>query len=93
MKIDKRPSVVIKLDFPFEFDGVLVSEVEMRRPKVRDSLRASKGKTDFDRSLELFANLIERPIELIGEFDEVDLEKLGVQYQAFTGRQDTTQES
>lgn len=88
---DMRATAPIKLDFPFDFDGERVSELTMRRPKVRDSLKASKVTGgDAERGLALISDLIERPVELLHEMDETDLEKLQEQYAAFTGRQDIT---
>lgn len=84
---DLRPSADIKLDVPFEFDGETISSITMRRPKVRDKLRAKDAKGDeMDKGLALISNLVERPIEFLMEIDEVDLDKLETQYMAFTGR-------
>lgn len=90
---DMRTEAEIKLAFPIDFDGEHITSLTIRRPKVRDNTkaRAVKG-DDMDRGLALIANLIERPVELMQELDEVDLESLNAQYMAFTGRQNTTPE-
>ncbi len=86
-EIDRRLSVDIPLDFPVDFDGERVEKLTMRRPKVRDSFKASRLKgDDFERGLTLMADLCERPKELLLELDEIDLEKLQAQYGSFTGR-------
>lgn len=93
-EIDKRETVTIKLDFPFEFDGHRYSDVTMRRPKLRDKLAAKKVKGDEeDRALAMMASLVELPTEVLAEFDEVDVEKVGAQYAAFTGRTPETDAS
>lgn len=92
--IDMRESAEIKLKFPFEFDGEKVTSLTMRRPKVRDKLRAKNVKGDeMDKGMALIANLIERPIEMLEEIDEVDLEAVQAQYLAFTGRTPETDAS
>lgn len=89
-KIDTRTEVEIKLDFPFDFDGATVDSLTMRRPKVRDSLKAKKAKgDDMERGLALIADLCDVPPEVLLELDEVDLEKVQGQYLAFTGRSAT----
>lgn len=86
-EIDLRPEVAIDLQFPVEFDGAQVTSLTMRRPKVRDSFKAQRGKgTDFERGLALIADLCEVKQELLMELDEIDLEKLQAQYLDFTGK-------
>jgi hypothetical protein len=84
---DLRESVDIKLKFPIEFDGEKIDTLTLRRAKVRDKLKAKNVKGDeMDKGLALIANLVERPVELLHELDDVDLEQLQTQYLAFTGR-------
>jgi hypothetical protein len=86
-EVDTRESADIVLDFPFDFDGENVTSITMRRPKVRDKLRAKNTKGDeMDKGMALISNLVERPLEFLMEIDEVDLDKLEAQYMAFTGR-------
>lgn len=88
---DMRTSATIGLDFPFTFDGERVEALTMRRPKVRDGLKADKAKGgDMEKGLALIGDLVERPVELLMELDEIDLEKVQAQYLAFTGRQEMT---
>lgn len=86
-EFDAALTAEIKLAFPVDFDGEKITSLTMRRPKVRDKLKAKKVKgDDEDRALALMADLVEQPIEMIGELDEVDIAKLGEQYASFTGR-------
>lgn len=91
-EIDKRASVEIKLDFPIEIDGREISSVTMRRPKVRDSMKADKVKGGaFEKGLTLLSDLCDMAPEELEELDELDLEKLQAQYAAFTGRAATAE--
>lgn len=86
-EIDKRLEAEITLDFPFDFDDERITALTMRRPKMKDKLKAQRGKGDeAGRALGMIAALVERPVEIIEELDEVDFEKLQDQYLAFTGR-------
>lgn len=84
---DLRESVEIELKFPIEFDGEKITSLTMRRAKVRDKLKAKNVKGDeMDKVLALIANLVERPVDVLAELDDLDLEQLQTQYLAFTGR-------
>lgn len=84
---DMRESADITLKFPIEVDGEKITVLTMRRAKVRDKLKAKNTKgDDMDKGLALMANLIERPVEVLHELDDLDLEQLQEQYMAFTGR-------
>lgn len=63
--------VKIKLAVPIEVDGVKVTELSMRRPKVRDRLAVEyKGaKSDFEKEILMIANLVGVPREAIEEID------------------------
>jgi hypothetical protein len=93
-KFDPALTATITLSFPVDFDGEKINSLTMRRPKVRDKLKAKKVKgDDEDRALALMADLVEQPLEMLGELDEVDIAKLGEQYAAFTGRTPETDAS
>lgn len=63
----------ITLKFPFDFGGVTVTELSLRRPKVRDIRAMEKGKgSDSDRSITMMANLAEVDPDLFDELDPVD---------------------
>lgn len=84
--VDRRLTVDIDLDFPVELDGVTTTKVTLRRPKVRDQMKAERVKgTEFDKGLALLVDLTERPQEFLVEMDPVDLEKLDTQLARFRG--------
>jgi hypothetical protein len=67
----------IKLEEPIKIDGVLVHELSLRRPKVRDLLIASKKETsESEREVNLIANLAEVPAESIKDLDMRDYLKI-----------------
>lgn len=67
----------IKLSEPIKVDGVLVHELSIRRPKVRDLLVASKrDATESEREVNLIANLAEMPLETIQDLDMRDYLKI-----------------
>lgn len=85
-EIDKRLSVDITLDFPVEVDGNKIESLTIRRPKVRDTLKADRAKGgDFEKGLALLCDLTEQPREVLEELDPIDLEKLDTQLAAFRG--------
>jgi hypothetical protein len=67
----------IKLNEPIKVDGVLVHELCLRRPKVRDLLIAGKKDiSESEREVNLIANLAEIPIEAIKDLDMRDYLKI-----------------
>jgi hypothetical protein len=67
----------IKLEEPIKVDGVLVHELSLRRPKVRDLLIASKkDASESEREVNLIANLAEVPAEAIKDLDMRDYLKI-----------------
>jgi hypothetical protein len=68
----------IKLNEPIKVDGVLVHELSIRRPKVRDLLIASGGSpaSESEREVNLIANLAEIPTEAIKDLDMRDYLKI-----------------
>jgi hypothetical protein len=72
MKMEK-----IKLENPIKVDGVLIRELSLRCPKVRDLLIASKKDvSESEREINLIANLAEIPAEAIKDMDMRDYLKI-----------------
>jgi hypothetical protein len=67
----------IKLEEPIKVDGVLIHELSLRRPKVRDLLIASKKEaSESEREVNLIANLAEIPVEAVKDLDMRDYLKI-----------------
>jgi hypothetical protein len=67
----------ITLDEPIKIDGVLIHELSLRRPRVRDLLIASKKETsESEREVNLIANLAEIPAEAVKDLDMRDYLKI-----------------
>lgn len=85
--MEKTAAKKVKLEFPVEVDGEKITELTMRRPKVRDQRAASKqcGSSGLDVDLEpqLFANLCEVDIKVLDELDMLDYGKLQDAYRGF----------
>lgn len=77
----------IKLQYPVTIDGVLISELNMRRSKVKDRLAvaAMQGKTDEEKEIVLFANLCDVSPDVIRELDESDYPAVQKVYIGFFG--------
>jgi len=87
MSTKKLPeqSVKVMLAFPEMIGGVEVDHVEMRRPKVRDRIAASKACTDpQEAAAYIAASLCEIPLEEITAFDEANWKLIEAQYEAFS---------
>jgi hypothetical protein len=83
----------IKLNEPIKVDGVLIHELSLRRPKVRDLLIASGGSpvSESEREVNLIANLAEIPAEAIKDLDMLDYMKIQESLKSFLSP--VTQES
>jgi hypothetical protein len=90
-EFDRRETVTIPLEFPITVDGGQVIEsVTMRRPKGRDSIKASKAKGgEFEKAIALMADLVDLPVEHFLELDDVDIEAVQAQYAAFKPASET----
>lgn len=67
----------VKLDNPITADGTSVSEITIRRPKVRDYLAIERiGKSDLEKEVILTANLASMPKEAIEELYLEDYVKI-----------------
>ncbi|GHT96987.1 hypothetical protein FACS1894122_15800 [Alphaproteobacteria bacterium] len=67
----------IKLSEPIKIDGVLVHEISLRRPKVRDRLLVEKGNgNDAEKEVNFIANLASITPEEVQEIDLQDYAKI-----------------
>jgi hypothetical protein len=75
----------IKLKYPITVDGVLISELNMRRSRVKDRLVVAdmKNKSDEEKEILLFANLCDVSPDVIRELDEADYPKVQKVYLGF----------
>ncbi len=77
-------SEVVKLQYPITVDGQEVTEIALRRPKVRDMLAVEKLEgSEGARELRLLANLAELPPETLEELDVADYQALQQVYAGF----------
>lgn len=67
----------IKLDNPIKIDGVVVHEISLRAPKVRDLIAAGKKNiSESEREVNLIANLAEISPETVQDLDLRDYMKI-----------------
>jgi hypothetical protein len=69
-------SKIVRLTQPIVLDGKTITEVQVRRPKVKD-LRAMEREnngtaTQIDQGVAMAALLTELPVEIVDEMDAVD---------------------
>lgn len=85
---DKREKVAIDLDFPVTVDAVDYISLTIRRPKTKDTLKNSKSKaSEFEKSINMIADLCDVAPNVIVELDDIDAQKFGKQLDAFRGGQ------
>lgn len=76
--------VKVELTHAIEIDGVKVSVIQLRRPKVRDMLSVEKSTdNDAEKEINLFANLCELTPDNLLDLDMSDYTKLQKVYQDF----------
>lgn len=74
----------IKLTETIKIDGVVISELTLRRPKVRDRLAVERlGNTDAEKEVALIANLADIPKDAVEELDLADYGKIQEALQGF----------
>lgn len=79
-----QPTVEVSLVTPIIVNGEALSELTLRRPKVRDMLAMEKSsKSDAEKEIHLFANLCEMAPEKLHDLDMADYAKLQKAYQDF----------
>uniref|UniRef100_A0AAU7YKY0 Phage tail assembly protein n=1 Tax=Wolbachia endosymbiont of Oeneis ivallda TaxID=3171168 RepID=A0AAU7YKY0_9RICK len=78
----------IKLTEPIKIDGILISELTLRRPKVRDRLAVERmGNSDAEKEVALIANLASISREAVEELDLADYSKIQEVLQGFLSQQ------
>ncbi len=74
----------IELQYPVKSGETEITELNIRRPKVRDQVAADSSKgSDSAREVRFFANLCEVDEKTIGSLDLVDYKKLQGAYEGF----------
>ena len=75
----------IELKYPVEATGETITNLTMRRSKIKDRLLVAKMKTasDEEKEIRLFANLCEIEPKVIEELDEADYSNLQKVYLGF----------
>ena len=75
----------IKLNYPIKSDCTNITDLNMRRSKVKDRLLVAKMKnsSDEEKEIRLFANLCEVAPNIIEELDESDYANLQKAYMDF----------
>jgi hypothetical protein len=69
---------VVKLKRPIEFAGRKITQVELRRPKAKDSISTRRAyPADVDFQLHLIASLAEIEPEALQEMDMADYTAIG----------------
>lgn len=70
-------ATIITLDYPITLNGVVVNEIKMRRPKVRDMKKARRfGDDPSEQEVGLFSILTGHTAEDLDEMDAVDYGQL-----------------
>jgi hypothetical protein len=74
----------IKLTETIKIDGVVISELTLRRPKVRDRLAVERlGNSDAEKEVVLIANLADIPKDAVEDLDLADYAKIQEALQGF----------
>lgn len=84
----------ITLKYPVTVDGVSITELNMRRSRVKDRLAVAKmkDKSDEEKEILLFANLCEVSPDVIRELDEADYPSVQKVYMNFFDSAETSAE-
>lgn len=76
-----------KLEEAIKIDGVLVNELTLRKPKVKDLLTVSKkDMVDAEREVYLISNLAEIPTSAVEELSLLDYMRIQEWLQNFLSR-------
>lgn len=75
----------IQLAYPFEYGGEQITELTIRRPKMRDMKKGQKYKDDMEKSMRMIADLAEVEPGLIEELDTEDFGTVSKRVGEFMG--------
>lgn len=75
----------ITLQHPFTFDGEKITELKLRRPKMRDMKKAQNHKDDLEKSIHMIADLAEVSPKLVEELDTEDFGAVSAKVGEFMG--------
>jgi len=75
----------VTLKYPFEFEGETITEITIRRPKMRDMKKAQKHKDDMEKSIHMIADLADLSPRLIEELDTEDFGQVSAIVGEFMG--------
>ncbi len=75
----------ITLEYPFTFQGEEITELTIRRPKMRDMKKSQKHKDDMEKSIAMIADLAEVDPKLIEELDTEDFGTVSAKVGEFMG--------
>ncbi len=78
-------SETITLQYPFTFEGQEITEITIRRPKMRDMKKAQKHKDDMEKSIHMIADLAEVSPKLVEELDTEDFGAVSAKVGEFMG--------
>lgn len=78
-------SETITLEYPFTFDGEEITEITIRRPKMRDMKKAQKHKDNMEKSIHMIADLAEVSPKLVEELDTGDFASVSKMLGEFMG--------
>lgn len=74
----------LKLEYPINYNGQTINELNVRRSKIKDRLAISFMKcSDEEKEVRLFANLAEVTPDVIKELDESDYKEFQNLYLSF----------
>ncbi|UXX40887.1 MULTISPECIES: phage tail assembly protein [unclassified Wolbachia] len=80
----------VELNNPITVEGILLSELTLRRPKVRDRLAVERmSNNDAEKEVALIANLASISREAVEELDLADYSKIQEALQGFLSQQKT----
>jgi hypothetical protein len=79
----KSPTTEIKLEYPVEFQGEVITALTLRRIKGKDLKKLDSRGEDMESSFLLFADLSEMAPDFFDEMDGADIEKVGEVVESF----------
>ena len=75
----------ITLQYPVTVAGETITELHLRRPKMRDMKRAQKHKDDLEKSIHMIADLAEVAPAVVEELDTADFAAVSDKVGEFMG--------